>query len=347
MTEFLLACWSFLGQLSPWLLIGLVLSAVLHVALPADFVRRRFRGTSGVLQAVAIGVPLPLCSCGVIPTGIGLKNEGAEDGAAVGFLISTPQTGVDSILVSVSFFGWPFAIFKMVAALVLGVVGGWLTNLSSSPEDPGAAPNAFPVAGSCCEGGHSHVADAPGTSPWWKRGWAHCLEILASIWFWLVVGILISALIQVVVPQSWVAQAGELGNWGAMLLVLLISVPLYVCATASVPMAAALVAAGFPPAAALVFLMAGPATNTSTMGAIYARFGKKVLAIYLLVIIAGSLICGWLFNYVLDGVDVREAEHLHAHGVGSWTTVSSIIMLGLLAYSAWYSWGRARKTSLE
>ena len=329
-----MACWSYLGQLSPWLLIGLVLSAVLHVALPADFVRRRFKGMAGVLQAVAIGVPLPLCSCGVIPTGIGLKNEGAEDGAAVGFLISTPQTGVDSILVSVSFFGWPFAIFKMIAALVLGVVGGWLTNLSSRSQ---VDETTLPVASSCCGSTHAHATNA---NSWWKRAIVHCLEILESIWFWLVVGIVISALIQVVVPAAWIAQAGQLGTWGAMLLVLLISVPLYVCATASVPMAAALVTSGFPPAAALVFLMAGPATNTSTIGAIYARFGKQVLAIYLSVIVFGSLVCGWLFDSVLQTAVVEEAGHAHGHGVGNWTAVCSVVMLGLLAYSAWSSLSR-------
>lgn len=338
MTEFLLACWSYLGQLSPWLLIGLLLSTVLHVALPADFVRRRFRGPFGVLQAVAIGVPLPLCSCGVIPAGIGLKNEGADDGSSVGFLISTPQTGIDSILVSVSFFGWPFAIFKMIAALILGVAGGWLTNLNGRSEVESEKANGLPVANSCCSGDHDHPDP---NDLWWKRGWAHCVEIMESIWFWLTVGIVVSALIQVVVPETWIAKAGELGVWGAMLLVLLVSAPLYVCATASVPMAAALVAGGFPPAAALVFLMAGPATNTSTMGAIYARFGKRVLLIYLSVIVLGSLLSGWLFDFVLEAA-VAEPKHLHAHN-SHWSLLASVVMIGLIAYSAWSSWSHRRK----
>ena len=118
MLSFLNSIWFTLCELSPWLLLGMFLSGLLHVILPTKFVRQKLRGFSGVLKSVAIGVPLPLCSCGVIPAGIGLKKDGASNGAAVGFLISTPQTGVDSILVSASFFGWPFAVFKLVLSLI-------------------------------------------------------------------------------------------------------------------------------------------------------------------------------------------------------------------------------------
>ncbi|MEM9412983.1 MAG: permease, partial [Planctomycetota bacterium] len=128
MLDWLQSCWKVLCQLSPWLVLGLLISGMMHVALPKSFVRRQFRGWRGILRAVAVGIPLPLCSCGVVPAAIGLKDDGADDGAAVGFLISTPQTGVDSVLVAVSFFGWPFAIFKMAAALLMGLVGGLLAN---------------------------------------------------------------------------------------------------------------------------------------------------------------------------------------------------------------------------
>ena len=133
-SKFITGCWTTLCELSPWLLLGMLISGILHVVLPKSFVRRRFRGFGGVVKSVLLGVPLPLCSCGVIPAGIGLKNDGASDGAAVGFLISTPQTGIDSVLVSASFFGWPFAIFKMFAAAVTGILGGWLTEVSGESE---------------------------------------------------------------------------------------------------------------------------------------------------------------------------------------------------------------------
>ena len=117
-------------ELAPWLLLGTLIAALLHGLLPQNFVQRHLQGKGGVAKAVLLGVPLPLCSCGVIPAGLGLKKDGASDGASVGFLISTPQTGVDSILVSASFLGWPFALFKVVSATVTGIVGGYLADQS-------------------------------------------------------------------------------------------------------------------------------------------------------------------------------------------------------------------------
>ena len=144
MMSFISAVWITLCELAPWLLLGMALSGLLHVALPTKFVRQKLRGFAGVLKAVAIGVPLPLCSCGVIPAGIGLKKDGASNGAAVGFLISTPQTGVDSILVSASFFGWPFAVFKLITAAVMGIVGGvWIDRKSFESERAAIGSNAI------------------------------------------------------------------------------------------------------------------------------------------------------------------------------------------------------------
>ena len=130
---FVEAIWDVMTELSPWLLLGATVAGLLHVILPPDFVRRSLRGRAGTLKAVLLGVPLPLCSCGVIPAGLGLKKDGASNGAAVGFLISTPQTGVDSIFVSASFLGWPFAVFKVASAFVLGLIGGAATDA----VDPG------------------------------------------------------------------------------------------------------------------------------------------------------------------------------------------------------------------
>ncbi len=310
------AIWETLCQLSPWLLLGMVLSALLHVFLPENFVRRKFQGASGVLKAVLLGVPLPLCSCGVIPAGIGLKNQGASDGAAVGFLISTPQTGVDSILVSASFFGWPFAIFKMLSAAVTGVVGGLWADQSKQPESDASVGEPEPPS------------PKQSNQPWYWKLIDHSLEIIRSIWVWLVIGIVISALIDVYVPQQWIKGFGELGLWPSMILVLLISTPLYVCATASVPIAAALVAGGLPPAAALVFLMAGPATNVTTIGAIKSRFGWRTLSVYLLTILVGSMLAAYLFDWLL-AADV--SEHLtHSHEHNNWWSIGSAVLILLM-----------------
>ena len=305
-----------LGQvmlsLSPWLLLGMAIAGILHVVLPANFVRQQLTGRGGVAKAVVLGVPLPLCSCGVIPAGLGLKKDGASNGAAVGFLISTPQTGVDSILVGASFLGWPFALFKVGAAAVTGLVGGWITDRGGSTEAP------------------ADVAGADGRRP---RGVGamldHALDILRSIWGWLVFGIVVSAAITAFVPDDFFTGLQEAGTLVPLLAALVVSLPLYVCATASVPIAAALVASGMPAGAALVFLMAGPATNVATIGAVHRGLGRRALVVYLTTIIGGSMAAALLFDSFVNATAV--AGH-HVHDDKTWWAVgSSLLLTALLA----------------
>ena len=306
------ALWSVLLELAPWLLFGMLFAGLLHGFVPAGFVRRQLRGTSGVFKAVLLGVPLPLCSCGVIPAGLGLKKDGASDGASVGFLISTPQTGVDSILVSASFLGWPFAIFKMIAAGVTGVLGGLLVE-ASSPEN-------------ASQDSDSEGVDGEDRS--WRGMLDHALEVLASIWAWLVFGVVVAAVIDVYIPTSFFTTIAAAGAGWSMLAMLVISLPMYVCATASVPIAASLVANGFPTGAALVFLMAGPATNVATIGAIYRALGRRPMVIYLSVIVAGSVAFGLGFESLISAGVV--AEHVHgAHGAW-WEVVGAVVLSALI-----------------
>ncbi len=331
----ILNCWTILCQLAPWLLLGMLLSGMLHVLLPPGFVRRKFHGFAGVIKSVLLGVPLPLCSCGVIPAGIGLKNQGASNGASVAFLISTPQTGVDSILVSSSFFGWPFAIFKMVTAAITGVFGGWLTDQIDAIEEAEqvAISNTDNLAHS-----HGSTDHEVNQSAWW-RIWSHGLEIVRSIWGWLLIGILISAVIETYDFNVWFEAVGQWGLLPSMLLVLVVSVPLYVCATASVPIAAAMVSAGLPAAAALVFLMAGPATNITTIGAIYGRFGWRTLLIYLSTIIVGSMFFAWMFDWLLTANVVSSDSHAHNHQAW-WAIGSGLILSVMVAQFAWSDFAR-------
>lgn len=318
MTEFLLATWIVLLELAPWLLVGAFIAGVLHVLLPPSFLQRQFSGRLGVLKAVVLGVPLPLCSCGVIPVGMSLKKNGGSDGATVAFLISTPQTGVDSILVSASLLGWPFAIFKLVSAAVTGIIGGWLADLgnltSTTDETTSESPPAI-------------------TKNRLVALYQHSVEMLQSIWRWLVFGVLVSAAIEVFVPENMLSSTQAYGGLIAMLATLAISLPLYVCATASVPIAAALVASGLPVGAALVFLMAGPATNVATVGAVYRTLGLRVLVIYLTTVIAGSTFCGWLFGYLIHA-RVDHVSHEHTTNLW-WQVCSALILLAFLARFAW------------
>jgi len=318
----LLAMWDVLLELAPWLLLGMVVAGVLHVVLPRDFVHRQFRGRFGVIKAVLLGVPLPLCSCGVIPAGLGLRKDGASPGATVGFLISTPQTGVDSILVSASFLGWPFAIFKVAAAAITGLVGGWLADAVGD----GFEPNLGDDAGAGADGrrGLRDMLD-------------HALEILRTIWVWIVFGVAASAAITVFVPDGWFQSVTGRGPVLPVLLALAVSLPLYVCATASVPIAAALVAGGFPPGAALVFLMAGPATNVATIGAIRRFLGNRALFAYLAAIVGGSVGLGIAFDFLLQSDVVVTA---HQHDTTSWWKLSSAVVL--VALLAWFAIGDLR-----
>ena len=320
MMEYVESAWSVLLELSPWLLLGAVISGVLHVILPRDFLSRHLRGPGGVFRAVLFGVPLPLCSCGVIPAGIGLKRDGASDGASMGFLIATPQTGVDSLFVTASLLGWPFAVFKLVSASITGVVGGLLVEQTTRASPP-------PINHHVNTGEPSRER-----SPDLWAGLEHGLDVLRSIWRWLVFGVLVSAGLTVLVPVGSFGDASNLGAWGLVGVTLAISIPLYVCAVASVPIAAALVASGFPPSAALIFLIAGPATNVATIGAIGRTFGYRNLFIYLTTILVGSV----LFGQLLDLTWAAEVGCTHCHSADGTPTQlwSATVLVGLILFFA-------------
>jgi hypothetical protein len=311
------AVWGILLELAPSLLLGTVVAGLLHVVLPQRLVRDQLTGPWGVVKASLLGVPMPLCSCGVIPAGLGLRKDGASEGATIAFFISTPQIAVDSILVSASFLGWPFALFKVGAAMTTGVLGGWLTDALGRGRGTEPAPEELET-------------DAPGKT--WRAMLEHGLSILRRIWGWVVAGVLVSAAIELWVPDAWLAGLGRLGSFGAIGAALLVSLPLYVCATASVPIAAALVAGGMPAGAALVFLMAGPATNLAEIGAVYRGFGLRTSAIYLLTLVVGSVGAALLFDGLLLGTRVATAPADDA--APWWAVASAVLLIGLLAVFA-------------
>ena len=321
MIEFWDAIWSILVELSVWLFVGAFVSVLMYRYLPDTFIKGKMQGYGGVLRSVILGVPLPLCSCGVIPAGISLKKNGASSGSAVGFLISTPQTGVDSVLVSSAFLGWPFAIFKVFAAAIMGIIGGFLVEGFEQDTKKQIA----------------NVSESPEKDKTWKDSWDHGVQLIRGIWKWLIVGIVLSAMLDVWVPDSFLSSVGT--GFISSLAALLISIPLYVCATASVPIAASLVAAGFPPAAALVFLVAGPATNVATIGAIFSAFGKRTTIIYVSTVVIGSLILGSLFSFVIPIANVAS-PHVHHEW---WMEIFAVALVGLLLFFAYEEFQQKRQ----
>jgi copper chaperone CopZ len=253
--------------------------------------------------------------------GLSLRRQGASPGGTVAFFISTPESGVDSVFVSAGFFGWPFAAFKWASAFVIGLTGGVLTERFVQ-DAPVAATAASPE----CEAPHD-------------RGWrgipAYCIDLLRSLWRWLAFGVIASAAISYFLPPGALSGFGAYGGVVAMLLALVIGMPLYVCAISSVPVAAELVNAGFPPGAALVFLIAGPATNIATMGAVYRVLGRRTLGIYLATIAIGSVACGMLFEGLIRSPAVGASGHEHHMSPSWWAVASAVIVLALMTKFAW------------
>ena len=292
-------------MMMPWILMGAVLMGVLHVTLPTGFFRRATAGRRGVARAVFLGVPLPLCSCGVIPVAVGMRRSGSSKSATMAFLVSTPQTGVDSLLVTGGFFGWTFALYRVAVAALMGLASGHVLNYLGS-EDAEAKEIL-----------EANADEQPG----WRDGLSHAWMSLSTIWGWVVVGVVVSGLLGVWggfgEADSWIKDP----LWGTFA-ALVVSLPLYVCATASIPIASALVVAGMPVQAALVFLVAGPATNLATIGAVHSELGKRSLVVYLTVTIVGSVLASFAFGSIFTDITVH-AHHMDEAGV-SWTASASL-----------------------
>ena len=256
--------------MSPYLLLGFLIAGILHVFVPGRFYAKYLSANNrfSVLYAALLGVPLPLCSCGVIPTAIGLKNEKASKGAVASFLIATPQTGIDSILATFSVLGLGFAIIRPVAALITGVCGGLLVNRLIKEDGDNATANT-----ACCV--------EKGNKLWRVLHYAF-FEMMQDIGLRLIVGLILAALIQVVVPDEFFLRFGS-NALLHMLVILVIAVPMYICSTGSIPVAAALIMKGLSPGAALVMLMAGPAVNMASILVVRKSLGNKFTTIYLLV----------------------------------------------------------------
>ena len=319
-----------LCQMAPYLLLGFMMAGLLHVFVPATFFERHLakENFKSVLLAAFIGVPLPLCSCGVIPTAISLRKDGASRGATVSFMISTPQIGVDSIIATYSMMGLPFAIVRPIAALLTSIAGGAVTTWFSKDE--------IVVRQNCsCE---TKEKTRNRFIAFLKYSF---IDLVQNIGKWLVIGLMIGTLITLLVPDSFFTNL-NLPSIVTMLIVLLIAIPMYVCSTGSIPIAAALMLKGLSPGAALVLLIAGPGVSVASLLVVGKSLGKKQLLFYLGSIIFGSVICGLFVDYFLPRewftiTSLCESSgHCAAHaGISaSWFEIGTGIVLVLLLINA-------------
>jgi len=341
--------WFLLIEMAPWLLLGLIFAGLLKVYFPQKHIDK-YLGKSdfkSALNASLLGIPMPLCSCGVIPTGISFFKNGASKGATNSFLISTPQTGVDSIFATYSMLGWPFALLRPFVAFFTGVLGGIFTNIflkekPVAPTKPASAFASFKIdaallgkADETCNddscGCHESKADDKRHALVRAADYAF-IELLQDISKWLIIGFLVAAFISVVLPNDFFSSFKGLGLL-EILVILAASVPIYICATGSIPIAAVLLMKGVSPGAALVFLMAGPATNVATIAVLGKTMGRKSLIVYLSTIIGGAIIFGLLTNLLIPA-DFILSKIVHVHDNGEnhemlphWLMVGSALFL--------------------
>jgi len=337
------ATWDMLNEMSPYLLLGFMIAGLMHAFIPGRLFSRYLSGNSfrAVTNAALFGIPLPLCSCGVIPTAMSLRKEGASKGAAVSFLIATPQTGIDSILATFSLMGLPFAIIRPIAAFVTALFGGEMVNRfnsQSSHEDDNE--------NHCCHENNEnekHCCCHENNEPE-KESFGHKLheafeyafgEMMEDIGKWLVVGIVAAGLISMI-PSDWFALFKD-NTLASILLVLMLSVPMYLCATGSIPIAVALMLKGLTPGAALVMLMAGPASNMASIVVIGKKLGRRTLITYLTSIIVGAIAFALIIDYLLPRewfIPTAIIDGMAHHDEPSWFAMGCSLLLIVLLIKA-------------
>lgn len=333
MTTLLNNLWSLILAAAPWLLLGLVMAGLIKgFSSRLDLSRwLQGNGSGSTVRAALIGAPLPLCSCGVVPAALGLRDSGAGRGPTVSFLISTPETGVDSISLSYGLLGPLFAIVRPIAAVVSAILTGLIAGRWGSADYSAAIAGG----GSCCSSGscssenETVAATRPGLSTELRSGMRYAfVDVLRDIGPWMLAGLVIAALTETYIPSDWFS-----GHWGyaiSYLLMLVIGIPMYVCASASTPLAAGFLAAGMSPGAVLVFLMAGPATNIGTLAVLRQALGTRTVAIYL----AGVMLSALAFGLGMDGILNLLPGHISdwiSPNTAPWSSESAHAWIDLIA----------------
>lgn len=337
-------------EAAPWLLLGFAIAGIVKAWVPEAVVARVLGGSGlwPITKAALIGAPLPLCSCGVLPAAAGLRRGGASRPATVSFLIATPETGPDSVALTYALLGPVMAVLRPVAAVTSAVFAGLATAFltrgepveTSAPATSGCGCGAAAVEGTdkiddgcardpCCAG--------PAKAGVWQRltdGFRFAFTVIVDdVAHWLVLGLAVAGAVLALVPPM------SLTSWGqglpAMLVMLVVGLPIYVCATASTPIAAAMLTVGVSPGAVLVFLLAGPATNIASIGVVGRLLGRRALAGYLGGIIFASLGLGLMTDAVFSAVGFEVAAQLTQAGemIPEWLELlSGLVLAPMLAW---------------
>ncbi|PIE24241.1 MAG: hypothetical protein CSA60_03275 [Neptuniibacter caesariensis] len=320
---------------APWLVLGLMVAGIIKAFMKDDWLARQLgnNGIGAVTKSALIGAPLPLCSCSVIPVVIGIRRSGASKSATVSFLVATPETGADSIALSYAMMGPLMAIARPIAAIFSAIFSGILVAIfdkeqsaarteaehsghtHTSADSCCGSPTESPThQHHCCQSHTAHDKDHQTHSNLVYRLKDGLVFAFTSIFDgfikWLFIGLLFAALVKTFVPESFLLEWGS--GLVAMLVMMAVGIPMYICATASTPIAAALMLAGISPGTALVFLLAGPATNMATLAVISQELGNRSLVLYLLGMVGASLFSGLALDKALDVLNVDVTAQLSA-----------------------------------
>ncbi len=357
LTLFLNALVDLSNAMAPYILFGLIFAGILHELVPDTIVKNHLGKDSvwSVIKATIFGIPLPVCSCGVLPLAISIKKSGASNGSTLSFLISTPITGVDSILATYGMFGWAFTIYRVITSIIISIISGILANFYGEKEEElvkdvkpvfsitrptvlGQGVMSFSVS-QAPKALVIEEKDSCSSLSVEKKSFTNLIQdafvyafgkLLSDIASPLLVGLILGAFIAIAIPENLSILLLEY-SWLSYIIVIAIAVPMYICATASLPIAAGLILAGVTPGAAFVFLSAGPATNTVTIGVVKKMLGTRTLYIYLGTIIIGSVLFGFGLDYILSGVDVKDLVHIHEE-VSLIAMISSVVLWTFVLY---------------
>ncbi|PKI12651.1 SO_0444 family Cu/Zn efflux transporter [Colwellia sp. 12G3] len=341
------------AEASPWLLLGLLIAGLMKAWVPSKVLSKHLgQGRLAIIKAALIGAPLPLCSCGVIPVATELRRSGASASATSSFLVATPETGIDSVSVSYALLGPVFAIYRPMAAIMSAIITGLLVatikeedikspHIHKSSKKTGCCDSKTSVKKeavpksetSCCASKKVTLTKTENTfvSKTKQGVYYASTKLIDDIIIWLFIGLLFASLVRTFLPEEFLLSYGS--GLPAMLLMIIISIPMYICATASTPIAAGFILAGLSPGTALVFMMAGPATNISTLGVIRNEMGSAVLIRYLLGVSLCAIAFALLLDFSLSFYDININDQMqHSHELlPKWFGLSCAALIAFLS----------------
>jgi uncharacterized membrane protein YraQ (UPF0718 family) len=341
----LLESWHLLLEASVYILFGMLVGGLLKVFLSPAFVADHLgKGKfSSVIKAALFGIPIPLCSCGVLPAAASLKRQGANNGATTAFLISTPESGVDSMAITYALLDPIMTVARPVSAFVTAVAAGISENLLQTQKEKDwerVIDRSCPID-NCCDGNECPPEEHARHHTFSEKLWSGLKYAVDDLWGdlagWFFAGLLLAGVIAAIIPQELMTQYLG-GGLRSMLIMLLVGIPMYICATASTPVAAALILKGVSPGAALVFLLVGPATNVTSLSVLFGLLGKRATVIYLVMLSLFAVLSGLLLDMIYTGFGVSASAIAGQAGevVPYWLQLSGAFLIILLSIKPLY-----------